>query len=105
MSRILPDQLVLVPAFHDHVHSRELNEMSRSSCRRARTAAALRARRSAAGRRTLDCSIDGCSTQVFKFQTLSPRYEARLKAASPKAIERYLQRLLTADSIEAVFED
>lgn len=29
MRRIQPDQLVLVPAFHDHVHSRELQEMSR----------------------------------------------------------------------------
>lgn len=29
MRRILPDQLVLVPAFHTHVHSRELREMSR----------------------------------------------------------------------------
>jgi transposase, IS5 family len=29
MRRILPDQLVLVPAFHGHVHSRELRAMSR----------------------------------------------------------------------------
>ena len=29
MRRILPDQLVLVPAFHDHAHSRELQEISR----------------------------------------------------------------------------
>jgi IS5 family transposase len=29
MRRIQPDQLVLVPAFHNHVHSRELQEMSR----------------------------------------------------------------------------
>lgn len=29
MRRILPDQLVLVPAFHDHVHSRELQAISR----------------------------------------------------------------------------
>jgi IS5 family transposase len=29
MRRILPDQLVLVPAFHTHVHSRELEAMSR----------------------------------------------------------------------------
>jgi IS5 family transposase len=29
MRRILPDQLALVPAFHSHVHSRELRAMSR----------------------------------------------------------------------------
>ena len=29
MRRILPDQLVLVPAFHTHVHSREVRAMSR----------------------------------------------------------------------------
>ena len=29
MRRILPDQLVLVPAFHTHAHSRELRAMSR----------------------------------------------------------------------------
>ena len=29
MRRILPDQLVLVPAFHSHAHSRELRAMSR----------------------------------------------------------------------------
>jgi len=29
MRRILPDQLVLVPAFHTYVHSRELRTMSR----------------------------------------------------------------------------
>src|SRR5258705_13342950 len=29
MRRILPDQLVLVPAFHSHAHSRELRTMSR----------------------------------------------------------------------------
>ncbi len=29
MCRILPDQLVLVPAFHTHAHSRELREISR----------------------------------------------------------------------------
>jgi hypothetical protein len=29
MRRILPDQLVLVPAFHSHVHSRELRAVSR----------------------------------------------------------------------------
>ena len=29
MRPILPDELVLVPAFHTHVHSREVREMSR----------------------------------------------------------------------------
>ena len=45
------------------------------------------------------------SLLVFKFQTLAPKYEARLKTATPEAIDRYLQRLLTADSLAAVFED
>jgi predicted transposase YdaD len=42
---------------------------------------------------------------VFKFQTLGARYEARLQAASPEAIDRYFRRLLTADSLAKVFED
>jgi hypothetical protein len=42
---------------------------------------------------------------VFKFQTVGPKYEARLKTATPEAIDRYLQRLLTAESLAAVFED
>jgi hypothetical protein len=29
MRHILPDQLVLVPAFHTHAHSREVRTMSR----------------------------------------------------------------------------
>jgi hypothetical protein len=45
------------------------------------------------------------SLLVFKFQTLGARYEARLRAASPEAIDRYLQRLLTADSLAKVFKD
>jgi hypothetical protein len=45
------------------------------------------------------------SLLVFKFQVLSDEHEARLKAADPEAIERYLQRLLTADSLAAVFAD
>ena len=45
------------------------------------------------------------SLLVFKFQALSDEHEARLKAADPEAIERYLQRLLTADSLAAVFAD
>ncbi len=31
--------------------------------------------------------------------------EARLKAAPPEMIDRYLQRVLVADSLAAVFED
>ena len=42
---------------------------------------------------------------VYKFQTLDAASEARLQAAPPEAIDRYLQRLLTADSLAAVFED
>ena len=29
MRRIVPEQLGLVPAFHDHIHSRELQAISR----------------------------------------------------------------------------
>jgi len=45
------------------------------------------------------------SLLIFKFQTLSATYEARLRAATPKEIDRYLQRLLTARSLAAVFKD
>jgi predicted transposase YdaD len=45
------------------------------------------------------------SLLIFKFQILGAEYEARLQAATPEAIDRYLQRLLTADSLAAVFED
>jgi flagellar biosynthesis/type III secretory pathway protein FliH len=45
------------------------------------------------------------SLLVFKFQTVGAAYEARLQAATPEAIDRYLQRLLTADSLAKVFED
>ena len=46
------------------------------------------------------------SQLIFKFrlQVLEERYEARLKAATPEAIDRYLQRVLVADSLAAVFE-
>jgi predicted transposase YdaD len=42
---------------------------------------------------------------VLKFQTLDAEYEARLQAASAEAIDLYLQRLLTADSLAAIFGD
>jgi len=45
------------------------------------------------------------SLLAFKFRTLSAKDEARLQAATPDAIDRYLQRLLTADSLAEVFED
>ena len=45
------------------------------------------------------------SLLVSKFQTLGARYEARLQTASPEAIDRYFQRLLTADSLAKVFKD
>jgi flagellar biosynthesis/type III secretory pathway protein FliH len=45
------------------------------------------------------------SLLIFKFQTLGAEYEARLQAATPEAIDRYLQRLLTADSLAKVFKD
>jgi predicted transposase YdaD len=45
------------------------------------------------------------SLLVFKFQTLGAEHEARLQAAPPDMIDRYIQRLLTADSLAAVFAD
>jgi hypothetical protein len=47
------------------------------------------------------------SQLAFKFgsPTLDRRYEALLHAATPDAIDRYLQRVLSADSLAAVFED
>ncbi len=42
---------------------------------------------------------------VFKFQSLDGASEARLKTATPEMIDRYLQRVLIADSLAAVFED
>jgi hypothetical protein len=45
------------------------------------------------------------SLLVFKFQTLNATYEARLRGATPEELDRYLQRLLTADSLAAVFKD
>ena len=41
----------------------------------------------------------------FGSQALDAAYEARLQAATPAAVERYLQRVLIADSLAAVFED
>jgi hypothetical protein len=41
----------------------------------------------------------------FGGQSLDDRYEAILRTASPEAVDRYLQRVLTADSVSAVFED
>jgi hypothetical protein len=45
------------------------------------------------------------SLLVLKFHSLGPEHEARLKVATPEAIDRYLQRLLTADSLAAVLAD
>jgi len=45
------------------------------------------------------------SLLMFKFRTLGTQYEARLQAAPPEAIDRYLKRLLTADSLAKVFKD
>jgi len=42
---------------------------------------------------------------IFKFQALSIEDEARLQAATPEMIDRYLQRLLTCDSLAAVLAD
>ena len=43
-------------------------------------------------------------TFKFRLKALDERYEARLKAATPDAIDRYLQRVLVADSLAGVFE-
>jgi predicted transposase YdaD len=45
------------------------------------------------------------SQLLFKFQSLDEASEARLQAATPEAIDRYVRRVLTADSLAAVFED
>jgi hypothetical protein len=45
------------------------------------------------------------SLLLFKFQTLDAAAEARLQAATPEAIDRYLQRVLVADSLAAVFAE
>jgi hypothetical protein len=41
----------------------------------------------------------------FKLASLGPQHEARLQGATPEAIDRYLQRVLIADSLAAVFDD
>jgi hypothetical protein len=41
----------------------------------------------------------------FGSQALDAAYEARLRAATPAAVDHYLQRVLVADSPAAVFED
>jgi hypothetical protein len=41
----------------------------------------------------------------FGLQSLDATYEARLQAATPAAVDRYLRRVLVADSLAAVFED
>lgn len=41
----------------------------------------------------------------FKLQTLDPAYEACLQGAALAALDRYLERVLTADSVAAVFAD
>jgi hypothetical protein len=41
----------------------------------------------------------------FGSQTLDATYEARLRAATPAVVDHYLQRVLVADSLAAVFEE
>jgi hypothetical protein len=45
------------------------------------------------------------SLLVYKFQALDADAEARLQAAPPEVLERYLRRALAAGSLAAVFED
>jgi hypothetical protein len=42
---------------------------------------------------------------VHKFQALDAAAEARLRAATPEALDRYARHVLTVDSLAAVFED
>jgi hypothetical protein len=41
----------------------------------------------------------------FKLEKLDEHTEAKLRAATPEAINRYALRVLTADSPAAVFDD
>ena len=41
----------------------------------------------------------------FGSQALDAKYEAHLKAATPPVVDHYLQRVLVADSLAAVFDD
>ena len=41
----------------------------------------------------------------FGSRALDATCEARLRAATPAAVDQYLQRVLVADSLAAVFED
>jgi flagellar biosynthesis/type III secretory pathway protein FliH len=41
----------------------------------------------------------------FGSQALDATCEARLRVATPAAVDHYLQRVLVADSLSAVFED
>ncbi|HWO26024.1 MAG TPA: Rpn family recombination-promoting nuclease/putative transposase [Kofleriaceae bacterium] len=45
------------------------------------------------------------SQLLYKFQALDATAEARLAAATPAALDRYLRRVLTADSLAAVFAE
>ena len=45
------------------------------------------------------------SQLLFRFQSLDAKAEARLEAATSEALDRYLRRVLIADSLAAVFED
>ena len=43
--------------------------------------------------------------KLHPLRNLGTEDEARLQAATPEMLDRYLQRLLTSDSLAAVFED
>jgi hypothetical protein len=45
------------------------------------------------------------SLLVLKFGALDATAEARLRAASAEAVDRYLERLLAVGSLAAVLED
>jgi len=45
------------------------------------------------------------SLLIVTFQALSAEDEAPLASSAPEMIDRYLQRLLTSDSLAAMFED
>ena len=42
---------------------------------------------------------------AIRFGPLEPAAEARIAAASPETLDRYVERILTAPSLDAVFVD
>lgn len=114
MRRILPDQLALVPAFHSHVHSRELREMSRIVDeypeaakwvhadlvgRKSRTISSRRGRQGMSGEQVLRVilvkQLGGFSYHQLAFHladSISYRAFCRFEVGRPIPNEKTLQR-------------